>query len=62
MYIELEQISCIKIISNNNNLVVCPTVFILSYEQGWQGGVFKVKKKKIFIVFSVVSRLRSDLC
>ena len=45
-------------------------VFILFYEQSWQGGVFKIMKTDHFLVFlavwvlfpKVLGWLRGDLC
>ena len=34
--------------------VACPILFILFYEQDWQGGVFKVMKNDYFFVLLVV--------
>ena len=36
------------------HVVACPIVFFLSYERGWQGGVFKVIKNDHFLVFLAV--------
>ena len=36
------------------HIVVCPIVFLLFYERGWQRGVFKVMKNDLFLVFLVI--------
>ena len=51
------------------HVVACPIVFILSYDQSWQRGVFKVMKNDHFLLFLAVwvlfpkflGRLRSGL-
>ena len=35
-------------------VVACPTVFILFYDQYWQGGVLKLMKNDRFLVFLAV--------
>ena len=53
-----------------SRLVACPIVFILFYDQDWQGGIIKVMKKDHFLVFLPVcvlfpkclGRLRGGLC
>ena len=36
------------------HLVSCPIVFILFYDQDWQGGVLKLMKNDHFLVFLTV--------
>ena len=36
-----------------SHVVAFAVVFILFYEQGWQGGVFKIIKNDDFLVFLV---------
>ena len=36
------------------HIVACPNVFILFYERSCQGGVFKIMKNDLFLVFSAV--------
>ena len=36
------------------HVAACPTVFVLLYDRGWQGGVFKVLKNDHVLVFSAV--------
>ena len=51
------------------HVLACATVFILFYEQGWQGGVFRLLKNDQFLVVLSVwvlfpkffGRLRSGL-
>ena len=40
-----------------SHIVVFAMVFLLLYEQRWQGGVFKVMKNDHFLVFLSVSLL-----
>ena len=37
-----------------SQVVACQIVFILFYERGWQGGVFKVIKNDRFLAFLAV--------
>ena len=39
------------IIIRMSHVVACLTVFILFYEQGWEGGVFKLLKNNHFLLF-----------
>ena len=53
-----------------SHVVAWTIVFILFYEQSWQGGVFKVMKTDHFLVFltvwvlfpKILGWLRGDLC
>ena len=37
-----------------SHVIACTIVFILFYERGWQGGVFKLLRTIIFLVFLAV--------
>ena len=44
-----------------SDVVACPIVFILFYEQDWQGAVFKVMKNDRFLVLLLVLGLLAQI-